>query len=102
MSLDPKIEMYLGEVRALLARANAGEEEKVVRQITERILTLSAKPGSTADSAIAELGPAAIVARRFRDANLIARAAKSNSPLLLLHASLGNGIKGVLAFVLGL
>jgi hypothetical protein len=102
MSRDPKIEMYLGEVRALLARANAGEEEKVVRQITERILTLSAKPGSTADSAIAELGPAAIVARRFRDANLIARAAKSNSPLLLLHASLGNGIKGVLAFVLGL
>ena len=102
MSLDPKIETYLGEIRARLGGANASEEEEVVRQVTGNILALSAKPGSTVDSAIEELGPAAIVARRFRDANLIARAAKSNSPLLLLHASLRNGFIGVLAFVFGL
>lgn len=102
MSLDPKIETYLGDIRARLGGATASEEEEVVHQISERILTLSAVPGSTVDSAIEGMGPAAIVARRFRDANLIARAAKSHSPVLLLQASLRNGFKGVLAFAVGL
>ena len=102
MSPDPKIERYLGDVRAQLGSSNASEEEQVVRLIAERIEALSAAPGSAVDSAIEQLGPAKKVARAYRDANLISRAASSNSPLLLLHASLRNGLGGLLAFLLGL
>ena len=102
MSLDPKVEAYLDHIRAHLGGANANEEEVVVRLITARIHALLNTPGSTIDSAIELLGPAAIVAQQYRDAELITRAAWSNSPLLLLHASLRNGIAGALAFLVGL
>lgn len=102
MSPDPKIEKYLADARAQLGSANAGEEEQVVRLIAARIETLSAASGSTVDSVIEQLGSPAKVAQAYRKANLISRAAGSNSPLLLLHASLRNGLGGLLAFLLGL
>ncbi len=99
-NLDPKIETYLADVRARLGGANANEEEQVVGQIAARIQALS--EGSTIDSAIELLGPPATVARRYRNTNFISSAAMSKSPLLLLQASLRNGVGGVLAFVVGL
>ena len=102
MNPDPTIESYLRDVRARLGSATASEEEEVICAITARILKLAAKPGASVESALEQLGPAARVAVRYRDANLIAKASKSNSPLLLLHASLRNGVLGALAILVGL
>jgi hypothetical protein len=102
MSGNPKIDAYLGDVRAQLRSAIASEEEKVVLAITSRILVLAAEPGMNVDSAIEQLGPAKKVAIQYRDAHLIAKASQSLSPALLLQASLKNGVPGVLAFIVGL
>jgi uncharacterized membrane-anchored protein len=99
MNRDPEIEQYLAQVRGHLGSATASEEEEVIREVAARIEGLAANTGATAESV---LGPADTVARRIRDAQLITRASRSNSPLLLLHASLKNGIVGVLAFLVGL
>jgi uncharacterized membrane protein len=102
MNAESKIETYLAEVRACLRSVHAGDEEVVIREVTAHVQQITAKPGATTDSAMEELGPAKEVAGRYRDALLITKAARSNSPLLLLHASLRNGVLGVLAFVAGL
>ena len=102
MSTDEKIEVYLAGLRTHLRSATASEEEETVNAVGTRIQELAAKPGMNVESAIDELGPAAKVAGRYRDALLIAKASKSTSPILLLHASLRNGVMGVLVFLLGL
>jgi uncharacterized membrane protein len=102
MDTDSKIDAYLAEVRGHLGSANAGDEEEVIREIAAHIQELSAKPGATAESTLAHLGPAQKTAHRYRDALLIEKASRSNSPVLLLHASLRTGVLGVLAFVVGL
>lgn len=102
MNREPKTEQYLAKVRAHLQSATAGEEEEVIREVAARIEDLAGKEGATTESVLEELGPADKVARHFRDAQLIAKASRSSSPILLLHASLRNGIPGVLAFLLGL
>jgi hypothetical protein len=102
MNPDPKIAAYLAEVRTHLGSAHAGDEEEVIREVTARVQETTAKPGVTSDAALEQLGPAKVVARRYRDSLLIAKAISSNSPILLLRASLRNGVLGLLAFVAGL
>lgn len=102
MNADPRIEAYLGRVRANLGSATASDEEEVVREVAARIQELAMEPGASAESALARLGPAEKVAHRYRDALLIMKASQSYSPVLLLHGSLKNGIVGVLAFIFGL
>ena len=102
MNPDPKVEFYLRDVRARLSSATASEEEEVIRAVDARVQELTSKSGATVESAIEQLGPAAKVAARYRDANLITRASKSNAPLLLLHASLRNGALGGLAALMGI
>jgi len=102
MNVDPKIEAYLGRVRANLGSATASDEEEVVCKIAARIQELAAEPDATAESALARLGPAEKVAHRYRDALLIVKASQSYSPVLLLRGSLKNGVLGILAFIFGL
>jgi len=102
MSQDPAIEQYLARVRAHLVSATAAEEEEVIRDVSERIEELIAKTDHRTESALEQLGPAEKVAHQYRDALLISKASRSNSPVRLLHASLKNGIPGVLAFLVGL
>lgn len=102
MSLDPEIEQYLARVRAHLTSVTASEEEEVIRDVSERIEELVAKTDHRTELALEELGPAEEVAHKYRDAHLITKASRSNSPILLLRASLRNGIPGVLAFLVGL
>jgi uncharacterized membrane protein len=102
MNADSKIESYLAEVRVHLGSVTASDEEEVIREIAARIQDLAAKPGATAESALEQLGPAKKAAHRYRDALLIAKASHGNSPILLLNASLRNGVFGVLAFIVGL
>ena len=102
MNADPQVESYLADVRAHLGSATASDEEEVIREVAARIQALAAEPGATAERALEQLGPARKVAGQYRDALLIAKASHSSSPLLLLHASLRNGVVGALAFVAGL
>lgn len=102
MNADPLIDSYLADVRAHLGSATASDEEEVVREVAARIQALAAKPDTTMEKALEQLGPSRKVAGRYRDALLIAKASRSKSPLLLLHASLRNGVVGILAFVVGL
>jgi uncharacterized membrane protein len=102
MNRDPETEQYLARVRTNLGLATASEEEDVIREVAARIEDLSAQTGATAKSVLEQMGPAEKVARQIRNAQLIAKASRSNSPVLLLHASLKNGIPGVLAFLVGL
>jgi uncharacterized membrane protein len=102
MSPDPEIEQYLAKVRAHLTSATASEEEEVLRDVSERIEEIVAKTDDQTESALEQLGPAEEVAHKYRDAHLITKASRSNSPILLLRASLRNGIPGVLAFLVGL
>jgi len=102
MNADPKIEAYLGRVRANLGSATASDEEEVVREVAARIRELVTEPDATAESALTHLGPAEKVAHRYRDSLLIAKASQSNSPVLLLRGSLKNGVVGVLSFIFGL
>ena len=102
MITDPQIEAYLRTVRAHLGSATASGEEEVICEINSRIQELTAEPDATPEVVLRQLGPAKKLAHQYRDALLITKAGKSVSPLLLLHASLRNGFRGVLAFLLGL
>lgn len=102
MSADATIETYLTGLRAHLRSATASEEEEVVRTVGAHIRNSAAKPGLTVESVIEQLGPVDKVARRYKDAILMVKASKSNSPILLLRASLRNGILGVAAYLIGL
>ena len=102
MNRGPEIERYLANVRAQLGSATASEEEEVIRVLSARIEALAETTGANAESVLEELGPVEKVAHQYRNAGLIARASRSNSPLLLLHASLKNGPPGLLAFLIGL
>ena len=77
MNLDPKIEAYLGKVRAHLGSSTASDEEEVVREIAARIHELAAEPGASADLALERLGPAEKIAQLYRDALLIEKATHS-------------------------
>lgn len=102
MSSDARIEAYLAGLRAHLQSATASEEEEVVRMAGAHIRDIAAKPGITLESVFERLGPVDKVAHQYRDAILIVKASKSNSPMLLLRASLRNGILGVAAYLFGL
>jgi hypothetical protein len=102
MNRDPETEQYLAQVRAHLGSASAGEEEEVISEVAARIENLAARTGAAAKAVLVQMGPAEVLARRIRDAQLITRASRSNSPILLLHASLRNGFVGMLAFLVGL
>jgi hypothetical protein len=101
MNRDPQIEQYLASVRAHLGSATASEEEDVICEVSARIEEF-AGTGASAESVLEKLGPAKQIAHQYRDAGLIAKASRSYSPILLLRASLMNGIPGVLAFLIGL
>lgn len=102
MITDPKIEAYVGQVRVHLSSANAGEEEQVVGEVSSRIQKLAGMPGATPESVLEQLGSARTLAHQYRDALLIVKAGKSVSPVVLLQASLRNGILGILAFLVGM
>ena len=101
MNRDPEIEQYLARVRAHLSSATASEEEEVIRAVSDRIEDFVGS-GASAESALKKLGPAEQIANQYRDEGLIAKAIQSISPILLLRASLKNGIPGVLAFLVGI
>lgn len=102
MSADAMIETYLAGLRVHLRPATASEEEEVVRIVGAHIRDSAAEPGLTVESVIERLGPVDKVARRYKDAILMVKASKSNSPILLLRASLRNGVLGVAAYLIGL
>ena len=102
MNRDPETDQYLANVRVHLRSATVGEEEAVIREVAARIKDVAGKTGAATATVLESLGPADKVARQYRDAHLITKASRSNSPVLLLHASLRNGIPGVLAFLVGL
>ena len=105
MTTELQIDNYLTALRLHLGPLTIAEREEIVREITAHIRDSAEESGASVETVLARLGPAEKLAAQYRDGLLIRQASRSNSPLVLLRATLRlatKGIFGILVFCLGL
>jgi uncharacterized membrane protein len=105
MTTETQIESYLTALRTHLDSLSIAQREEIVREIAAHIRDSAEEPGASVESVLARLGPAEELAAQYRDGLLIRKASRSNSPLVLLRATLRlatKGVFGILVFFLGL
>jgi uncharacterized membrane protein len=95
MTAETQIENYLTALRLRLGPLTIGEREEIVREITAHIRDSAEESGSSVESVLARLGPAEALAAQYRDGQLIRRASRSFSPLVLLRGAMRLATKGV-------
>ncbi len=105
MTTEIQIDSYLTALRLHLGPLTIAEREEIVREIGAHVRDSAEESGASTESVLARLGPAEELAAQYRDGLLIRRASHSNSPVLLLRASVRlatKGVFGVLVFFVGL
>lgn len=95
MTAGTLIDSYLTQLRTHLDSLTIAQREEIVREIAAHIRDSAEEPGASVDSVLARLGPADELAEQYRDGLLIRKASRSNSPFVLLRASLRLATKGV-------
>lgn len=105
MTQELQIESYLTILRSHLGPLTIADREEIVREIGSHIYDSLEQPAVTLETVLARLGPAELLAARYREGQLIRQASRSFSPLLLLRTTLRlatKGISGVAVFTVGL
>jgi hypothetical protein len=105
MTAEMQIGSYLTALRTHLDSLTIVEREEIVREIGAHIRDSAEEPGASVESVLASLGPAKDLAAQYRDGLLTRKASRSNSPIVLLRATLRlatKGVFGILVFFLGL
>jgi uncharacterized membrane protein len=99
------MDAYLNTLRANLAPMTLGEREEIVREIAAHIRDSAEQSGENVATVLARLGPAEALAAQYREGQLIRRASRSISPLLLMRGAgrlATKGAFGVLVFFVGM
>lgn len=104
---DPQFEEYLSRLDRALAGVPAPQKEEIVLEIRSHLYdSLAQASGRDAPGAVLRgLGDPAELAERYRTEFVLASAARSYSPLLLLRGSWHwamSGFKGIAVFFIGL
>ena len=99
MTAETQIESYLTALRLHLGPLTIAEREEIVREINAHIRDSAEEPGASVETVLARLGPAEELAAQYRDGLLIRKASRSNSPFVLLRATLRLATKGVFGIV---
>ena len=105
MTAETQIDSYLTALRTHLDTLTIAQREEIVREIAAHIRDSAEESGASVESVLARLGPAEELAAQYRDGLLIRQASRSNSPVVLLRATLRlatKGVFGILVFFLGL
>lgn len=105
---DPRIDSYLGRLENLLRDMTPEEKEDTLREIRMHILDSTAgaaDPDAAVDQVLRMLGTPEELGARYGTERMLARAARSFSPWLLLRTCWRwamMGVKGVFAFLLAI
>jgi uncharacterized membrane protein len=105
MTAETQIDSYLTALRTHLDTLTIAQRGEIVREIAAHIRDSAEESGASVESVLARLGPAEELAAQYRDGLLIRQASRSNSPVVLLRATLRlatKGVFGILVFFLGL
>lgn len=96
-----ELDTYVSVLRRHLAPIALSEREEIVREISAHIRDSVEQSGLSLAAVIERLGPPDELAAQYCDGQLIRRASRSISPLLLVRASLRlatRGISGIVVF----
>ena len=105
MTSETQVNDYLARLRASLTGMTVAEREDIVEEIRMHVRERSGDPGTSVDSVLAGLGPAAELAQQYRTGLLVQQARTSLSPVVILRAALrwaATGVEGFMVFVIAL
>jgi uncharacterized membrane protein len=105
MSKEILIDSYLTSLRSHLGPLTIQEREEIVREIGAHIRDSAEQSAASIEEILQRLGPAEKLAGEYRDGMLIRQASRSNSPLVLLRATLRlatRGVSGIAVFLLSI
>ena len=105
MTTEMQIDSYLTALRLHLGPLTIAEREEIVREIGAHVRDSAEETGASIETVLARLGPAKELAAQYRDGLLIRQASRSNSPIVLLRATLRlatKGVFGILVFFLAI
>ncbi len=94
-----QFDTYLSSLRSYLRPLAPNEREEILREITAHIRDSAEQNGASVETVLAKLGSPKELAAQYRDGQLMRRATRSISPLLLLRAALRMATKGVSGIV---
>lgn len=101
MIQSSELDTYVSDLRRHLAPIALNEREEIVREISAHIRDSVEQSGLSLAAILERLGPPDELAAQYCDGQLIRRASRSISPLLLVRASLRlatRGISGIVVF----
>ena len=94
------IDGYLARFRKCLAKNAIAQQDEIVREILMHIRECAEQPGVNVESVLRRLGPAEVLASQYGSEQLIRRAERAFSPLVILKATLELAKRGLMGSVL--
>jgi hypothetical protein len=103
MNATPEsVERYLERLKKALHGADPKEQEEIlsdIRSLISEHLETAERSQAAADAVLQRLGPPEALAEAYRMEGLLAQAAHSSAPLVILKATLRWAMEGVLGFI---
>lgn len=102
MTTEARITDYLARLRTSLTEMKLADREDIVEEIRVHIMERAAEPDANLGEILGRLGPADLLAAQYRTGMLLRDASRSNSPLVILRATMRaalTGAKGFIVFV---
>ncbi len=96
------VERYLERLKKALHGADPKEQEEIlsdIRSLISEHLDTAERSTATVDAVLKRLGPPEALANAYRMEGLLAEAAHSSAPLLIVKATLRWALEGILGFV---
>ena len=90
------IDGYLARFRKCLAKNAIAQQDEIVREILMHIRECAEQPGVNVESVLRRLGPAEVLASQYGSEQLIRRAERAFSPLVILKATLELAKRGLI------
>lgn len=98
-------ERYLSRLGKALQGADPAERDEIlsdIRSLIQEHLDTAERSQAAVDAVLARLGPPEALAEAYRMEGMLARAAHSNAPLLLLKAAFGWALVGIRGFLVAI
>lgn len=98
---EPKVAEYIQTLRRCLAGLSAAERDDVAKEIRMHVRErLASNPMLSVDEVLRRLGSPQTLARQYQSTQLLERASRSYSPLLMLRATLRWALTGIQGFLI--
>jgi hypothetical protein len=101
-TIETQIDRYLGTLRESLPKMSVAEREEIVREISVHIRESAEDPNSSIDAILERLGSAPSLASQYSQDQVIRKATRTVSPLMILQATVylaKRGISGIFVFL---